>query len=780
MTRPGALRRAVAELERIVGEGPRPDPVGSLGTRLAELASAPVLATLFRLALVSAVRRGPREPEDGPSPARLLAAAAAAAAGGRLAVPGLIALRETLAGLEEELHDRGAWDRVVPLWWRPLPAPGPLEIAWDEIERSVRGALGDGSAGGADGWLHLPAALPAALLAALQDRLEDAVEHGVLALAPGGVGASAERSRHRSDAVAFLTGLEPPVLAAAPELAVLVQWLLARAAGRLGRDLLPGRELFTPQTAMLARYRPPASGFDPHIDNPGGANDNGRALTAVFYLGLPGATCAGGELLVWPPHAPPDREPAARLAAVGGSAVLFDARRIPHAVRPLAPGPDRWTLVVWLNESSRRPPDEVLEAPRLGLGDALRGVDEPPVSPGRVLFRQVDGAAAGMEVAVRAVPAGPPPRVGVVATVGPDSSGAALEGWARHHLDLGADHLLLVLDDPDGTGDRPGARRRLESLGGGAVTVWSAGEARRRWPPAARPGAAHEGPGDLRRLAGGGSAAWAVAARQGLNATAALGAARGDELGGRPLDWLVHLDADELLVLDGEGRGGATLADHFAAARAAGLVALRYANHELLLPWEPGAPLRFKANPLVASARLGSVGWEKLVALLGLAQSGPRPYFRAYWNGKAAVAVAAAEGASGVHGWRVAGPSAGGLLAGPSILHVHLASAAAFRAKYLRLAQAADGERPFPPSPLEESACALIRRLRAEGAPAASVERDLDALYATSCCFAPREIELLEAAGLLTAPELGPGRGLAGIDPGSPGGLSPAGSGDEL
>ncbi len=770
VARPGSLRRAVAELEEIVGPGDPDAPgrgeeserAGSLEVRLGELASAPVLATLFRLALVSAVRRGPAALDDGPSPARLFAAATIAAATGRVALPFLLALRASLTALESELHAGGAWAREEPPWWHPLPTPGPLESRWRRLEQSFGRALGPSAGrGGSEGWLHLTVALPPELLGPLQEQLDRAVDLGIVDLSPGVVGASAARSRHRSDSVLFLTGLEARLLAELPDLAVLVQWLLSRGADRLGRELFPGRALYPPQTAMLARYRAPASGFDPHVDNPGGRNDNGRALTAVVYLGFPGEACTGGELLLWPPERPADRPPAARLAAVGGSAVLFDARRIPHAVRPLEPGPDRWTLVVWLNEASRRPPNELLEAPRLTLADALSGVEEPPVPRGRVIFRQLHGGAVSPEIAVRTVPQGPAPRVGVVTTVRPAGDQAvALGGWVRHHLDLGVDHLLVILDEPPGAGEAAAVRRSLQELGGEAMTVWSAREARRRWPDVA-PGAGRDRPSELRCHAAGGPAAWAVAARQSLNASAGLAAARGDELGGRPLDWLVHLDADELLVVDGPGRGGATLADHFAAAREAGLAAVRYANHELLLPWEPGRPLRFKLNPLLAVARLGRAGWEGLVSVLGMAQEGPHPYFRAYWNGKSAVAVDAGEGAAGVHGWQTAGPARDGLLAGPSVLHVHLPTPSAFRGKYLRLADGPDAGRPFPPSWLEEAARRLIRELSVEGASPAVRDRRLDALYAAACCFSPREVELLEMAGLLIAPELGPGRLLA-------------------
>jgi hypothetical protein len=803
LARPGVLRRAVAELEEILtragrGSADRPDP------RLRELASPPVLATLLRLALVAAVRRGPAGGADGPTPARLLAAAAAAAAAGWLAVPALVSLRRSLTELEAELGARGAWDSSAPPWWQPLPAPGPLEDFWRDLDEGFGRALvpatdpepepdPERAAPAADrqapAWLHLPAALPPDLLASLQEGLERSAGRGELALAPGGVGAAGERSRHRSDAVVFLTGLEPDLLARVPGLAVLVQWLLDRGGERLGRALLPDRKLFAPQTAMLARYRAPATGFAPHLDNPGGAHDNGRAMAAVLYLGAPGRACAGGELELWPPVTPGatgegasslDGPPATALPAAGGSAVLFDARRVPHAVRALEPGPDRWTLVVWLNETSRRPPDEALEAPPPSVGDALAGVDDPPVAPDRVLFRELRGGTASVDIAVHPVPPGPPPRVGVTTTVDPVRAAGpwapALDGWVRHHLELGADHLLVIVDEPCGAEELSRVRRRLGSLGSEAVTVWSAEEARGRWPTADgaettdRGGEAVSDLGRLRRQAGAGPAAWAVAARQSLNASAALAAARGDELGGRPLDWLVHLDSDELLVLAGAGRGGASLAEHFAAARAAGLVTVRYANHELLLPWEPGASLRFKANPLLAAARLGRAGWEKLVALLGLEQDGPRPYFRAYWNGKSAVAVAAGTGASGVHAWEAEGAvgSAGqgvrsGLLAGPAVLHVHLPTADSFRVKYLRIAdglEGPEGSRPFPPSPLEASACELIRSLRTRGASTAEVDRLLDELYAASCVFETRQVELLELAGLLITPDLGPGRGL--------------------
>jgi len=225
------------------------------------------------------------------------------------------------------------------------------------------------------------------------------------------------------------------------------------------------------------------------------------------------------------------------------------------------------------------------------------------------------------------------------------------------------------------------------------------------------------------------------------------------------------VDADEHFHLEGDGRGGATLHGHFAAARAAGWRLVRYVNHELLLPWEPGTPPRFKLNPRLAAARLGPSGWRALVSALEMAQTDPRPYFAGYHNGKSAVAVACGLAAAGVHGWYLAGErasaaprlvEAGGpdgncWLAGPSILHLHRPTPAAFREKYRAIAAAASTcPRPFAPSPLEEAAVALLRSL--DGAEPAHVERQLETLYRRLTAFTEIEAELLNEAGLIFAP----------------------------
>lgn len=747
---PGALRRAVAELGAMAAS-----PGPGVPERLRDLGTPEVLDLLFRLALESSLRRGPEATAEVGSPARLLDLAAGAARAGVLPLGNVVALRDSLVSLEADLHRSGAWDPAEPFWWSPLPPPDALETAWREI----------GEGGGLDlsllsrsdppdasapetleraGWLARPDVLSPTLRRRIAVELEAA---GRLDLEAAGIGGDDRRSSRRSDEVRYVTGLEPDLLARCPSLAVLAQRLLDDLEP-VAADLLPEGTAFAPQTAMLARYAAPCDGFAAHLDNPGGADDNGRTFALVLYLNPPDRTCAGGDLALWAPGDSTEARAAAVLPPTGGSAVLFDARRVPHAVEPLRPGADRWTLVVWTSDRRRRPPRPLLPVPPPTPATVLGPLDDPPVVPGTVVMRRLAGADGGAPAAgpmiVRATRAAgaPEPRVGFVTTA--RAPGPALDAWGRHHAGLGARHLLVVLD-----GD---AEEGAEAVPAGErVTVWPRDEAaRRRSGLPALP--------ELDRLRGhaeGGRATWAVAARQSLNASAARLAAAAGELGGEPLDWLVHLDADELFHLEGAGRGGATLAEHFAAAETAGFEAVRYLNHELLLPWTPGEPARFKRNPAVAAARLGPVGWSRLARYLGMDQEGERPYFRAYWNGKGAVRVAAGGWAAGVHGWRVAGGGEA-IVTGPSILHYHLPTAEAFRAKYRAAAAQEEDreERPFPPSHLERAAAAVLRQARAAGRGFDEVDARLDRLYAESAVFSPREVELLEAAGLLYTPEI--------------------------
>jgi len=711
------------------------------------------LALLFRLLLTRLLRQ---DAESGDSIRRLLELAEASAAKGLVpaALPGEI--RGTLAGCARSLRDAGAWATEAKLWWEPLPEPGAMERRWAELEKgALRLPRRD-----EDGVAARQGAVGGELLARIYGELEGddvaggcpAGERAGLGLEAEGVGGDGRRSRHRSDEVRYLSGFEPTLLAERPWLALFIQFCLSRVAPELAghpalTDRLGGMPPAAPQTAMLARYEGPSGGYSRHLDNPGGEDDNGRALSLVLYLNPADHRPAGGELEVWAPGSPPDGAPRVPVPPCGGNAVLADARRVPHRVRPLRPGPARWTLVLWFRDDLPASPGPALRSPT--PAELLAGIDEPPLPPGRLLLREVSGPPEEPRPTLTALPRGcdGSVRSGVVTTT--YGAGPALERWCRHHLDEGIDHLLVVLDRPDEPAERELADHLRRTFPGERLTLWNGPrEAAARWPglgvdddellaAAASAGAARD-------------ASTAVAARQTFHASAALAAARGDELGGAPLDWLAHLDDDEFLSSRGPGRGGSGLAAHFAALDRSDLAVARYLVHELLHPWDGAAPPRFKLNPAAAALRLGPAGWSRLRSELGAG-----PYFIAHTNGKAATRVASATAAAGVHGWRVAEDAATSrtaLLDGPALLHFPVATAAAFERKLARRVSgntAREGTRLFPPSHAEDEA---IRRL--DGQEDDQRGEVLGSLYRELAFFSESEIQILTAAGLLLTPDL--------------------------
>jgi len=714
------------------------------------------LAFAYELALL--VRQGPpaasasdtagtTDTTGAASPAALLRLAQRSAQAGAVPWSTPVELAEHLARLEARLRAADAWAPDRPLWWSPLPALSPAEALWAALDAAWTEA---GAAEPSLPWHVYPRLLAEEILRGIAAEIEAAYTAGRLGLEPGGIGSANQKAPQRSDQVAYLCGLEPELLAAVPRLAVLVQWLLGRVAPRLAASI-PDRLLTAPATAMLARYPAPSAGYRPHLDNPGGAADNGRAFALILYLNPPGRECAGGEIALWPPGGRVSAPPGLVLPPRGGSAIFFDVRTVPHQVLPLEPGPPRWSLVLWLQDGrsaeAAEPPPSI---PELTLTDALQAVPDPPLPPGVLLAHELAGDAPGGRIVpwrywrqgrIR-------PRVGLVTTV--YRGGVGLDAWCDHHFGLGFDHAVLVFDHLDEPAEAADAARLRARYPEERLTLWSGAEVQAaRWPEL--PPFPDRDP--LREWAAAGAASFAHASRQALNASAALSAARTGELGGAPLDWLLHLDADEWFQLEGDGRGGADLHDHFAAAAEAGRALVRYVNHELLLPWQPGEPPRFKVNPRLALARYGPAGWQSLVAALRMGQTDPRPWFLGYHNGKSAVAVAHGLAAAGVHGWYLKGaPPEEELVAGPSILHFHRPTPEAFRRKYLAVAAASwEGRQPFSPSPVEEAAVALLRSLA--GAAPEVVERELAALYRRLTTFTRSELAVLEEAGLLLTPE---------------------------
>ncbi len=209
-------------------------------------------------------------------------------------------------------------------------------------------------------WILRAALLPAAMRRAIAAELEAGYAAGELGLARGRVDAGGRlvSSRGRADEMRRLDGSEEELARVAPDLLALVRWSRAALAPHLARAWPRGAALATPDSAMLARYPAPSIGYRAHFDNPGGRRDNARALTAILYLNPPESPCRGGELALWGADGHPDHPPGALLAPEDGALALFDARATLHEVRPLAPGPARWSLTLWLTDGEPPAPRE--------------------------------------------------------------------------------------------------------------------------------------------------------------------------------------------------------------------------------------------------------------------------------------------------------------------------------------------------------------------------------------------------------------------------------------
>ncbi len=674
----------------------------------------------WHLALHTLLRRG--QYQQRPNPGHLLVAANQAALSGAipLCLPG--DLRKQLTLLAAELLDSGAWAADHPLPWEPLPPPGPAECLLDGLTAAIS-------------WPQhatspvqiIPEVLAVPTLETLAETLERAYDSGPLSLTAEGVGKDGHLSESRSDRVVDLSGLEPALLTQLPQLAALIQYLLTELPRRLDDP-----SVHPPLTVMLARYQPPNNGYKPHLDNPGGEADNGRRLSFTLYLNSRARPCQGGELAVFTP----DRRAPRLIPASGGLAALFDAREVMHQVCPLALGPARWALVFWLHATPKRAP--ALQLPRLEALQLLLAAQSVTLPAGTVLLHRFEGAKSQPHLLRPEIRA----QVALVATV--YRGQAFLHRFCAHHLGLGANHIILVFDHLVEPGEAELAAE-LASCFGPGLTIWDGAEvARSRWP-ALPPDPRLEG---LAELAIGGATPQAVCARQTLNASAALMAARAGDFGAP--DWLIHLDADELLYCDHRCRD---LPLTFAAAAAAGWTHLRLLNHELLR--EPGGRQRFKLNPRLAAERLGEHGWAETVRMLRLQQDGRRPWFTGYLNGKGAIAVAHGAIAAGVHGFYPDDEQAlvPILLAGPCVLHCHIAEAATFRRKAMALAERDPSESPlFPLTAVERQMLACLDRARTAGLEGQELERQLDALHHQLGAFNAAELSLLEQLGLLFEP----------------------------
>ncbi len=697
------------------------------------------LDDVFEIELATRILQGP-DTDGADTVRRFLRLAQQASSEGIVSVATPAVLRAFLNRLTEDLKAEGGWEPTAPLWFSPLPPLSPLEELWLSCEKGVttpeQESLEEAFAG--PRWMEIENLLAPNFVRRLAQEVEAADGAGKLGLERAGTGESEQIGVQRHDSVRYLDGREPELIAVAPTLAIFIQWALQR----LDTRLRGAGQIFPPQRAMLARYPAPSDGYSRHLDNPQDANE--RALTLVVYLGTPEAPCRGGEIALW--EDVEAEEPSAELRARPGSAVLFDSRTVPHAVRPIEKGPDRWALTFWLS-ATLQSPLVARTRPRLGVSDALLRIPNPPLPAGTTLFHELGGRRATGSIVVRKQAQGRRPRAGIVCTV--YRAGETLDAWCAHHLTLGFDHLILIFDHLDEPAEASVAARLETAHPESRLTIWSGPEALNRQLRLPR----EMCDPDLEALARSGSSAWAVAARQSLNASAALLAAREGVFGGAPLDWLVHLDADELFYCEGAGRGGGTPASHFAAAEHGGLDLLRYLNHELLGP--PSGGPRFKCNPNLAASKLGPHGWAELSDQLDLGPDAERPWFHGYLNGKSAVRVEAALSAAGVHGFSLKEDveERKRVLAGPSILHFRWPSAAALLRKASSFAESPrpEGDLPFQISATEEAALDVIRAAREAGEePSAHIER----FHHRLTQFKPGEIELLDTAGLILRPRL--------------------------
>lgn len=588
------------------------------------------------------------------------------------------------------------------------------------------------------GFLALPDMLSPALATLLFAELEAAFVDGRLTLSQAGVGEQARVSEVRADQMGFFTGTEAGLQAASPSCASLIQWCIAHLPTMLA-PAHPERPLMI-RRAMLARYPAPSNGYHAHINNPAGLADNGRALTLLCYLNPPEQPCIGGELALWAHGNQAENPPSAILEAEGGSGVVFASREVLHMVCPLEAGPARWAISFWLHDDR---PVAGNSADLAGLGDTTHSANNTQT------WRSVhETQATAQQREFKFASSEKPMRVGIVATV--YQAEALLGDWCKHHFDLGFAHILLIFDHLQLPEERACAIRLAELWPASMLSIWD-GEGLLTQDWAQLPASVRDP--SLLTLAKQGGSSYAVCARQTLNASAALLAAQSDQLGGSPLDWLLHIDADEWFLPAAD----ATIEQHFACASEQGFETLVYLNHEWLHASSGQDAPVFKHNPLQAAANLGA-SWPVLrEQLCRLGQDDQRTYFNAYGNGKAAARVNACLAADGVHRWQTRSHSQEQmLLAGPVILHWHLLGRQGLQQKFLgkknlpEMAQAL-----FAPLPTEQM---ILARLKNAGEDVQwnleLASQILDQAYRELICWDEKDILVMQEAGLLFRPAL--------------------------
>ena len=240
-------------------------------------------------------------------------------------------------------------------------------------------------------------------------------------------------------------------------------------------------------------------------------------------------------------------------------------------------------------------------------------------------------------------------RLGIVTTV--RDAGPMLASFIAYHVAIGFERLFLFFDDPTDPDVAIAARFPQVTVFRCDDALLRAQRHLRSFPALSR---------QLRH----------VCARQALNA--ALGMQLAAELG---LDWLLHLDHDELFHSPVQRP-----ADHFAAQSADGVLQATYLNleavPEALAISDPFVEVTlFKQNPVLIRSRM--VGRD-----LAFWQNRGH-YFTCYDNGKSATRVDPSYTAEGPHSFQsVDGPLLTEVLTSPAILHYPNCGLARFQHKY--------------------------------------------------------------------------------------------------
>lgn len=721
---------------------------------LGELTSAHDLPVFFHLRMLKSLKIGPAKIEhQNLYPAKIIAIAQDAASIGAIPFFTVSDLKNNLQELEQELIRKEMWHPSHPFWWQPIPPTYAWEESWHKMEsilekKEVREQISSFSKKKSidKRWIWLPEFLPSTILQSLSRELQSAEDLNVLTLRREGVGQKLKVSSKRTDLVRYVAGTESELINHLPTFSRVVQWLISQLINHL-RVLLPDTQLSAPKKVMLSRYPASSAGFNAHVDNPGGQHDNGRAFSLIIYLNHPDSSCVGGELAIWNKNMLTSQPPSKILPVKGGAAVMFDSRVIPHQVLPLKEGADRWALVLWFNDRALAEPS-FSPLPKITLTDVLLPIKNPFLPSHSILFHELNSRKPEGKLLMRKYGAGTP-RIGIVSTVYQSSM---LDIWCKYHFSLGIAHLILIFDHLEEPSEEAMATQLRKRYGPDRLTIWSGEDTRFRWKSLPDSSSVEE----LLSFTNSGASSFAISARQTLNASVALQAAKTEECGGSSLDWLLHLDDDELFYLEGASRGGVSLEDHFNALTTAGIQLARYLNHELLIPANSQQPMSFKINPRLAEVFLGVNGWKKLAQYLELSDT--RPYFHGYTNGKSAICVKHGEMAAGMHSWKLKDPTAvdtSRVLAGPSILHCRFPTLAAFQQKYIAISDATVEDLKqelFERSSLEHTATCLIRQGRDTGANDQQIEQALEKLHHV-LQFSDDEIESLSMAGLLFHPK---------------------------